>query len=178
MDLTEFIQVGYTLRPRGLKGELTIKFEFSLKEEKVSELKTLFLEIQPDVLPYFVENIKAQGDKFIIKFEDVTDRDKAFLLGNHKVHFPKNIFEDFFESPLKTTNYEALIGYSISDEENALLGKIEDILHLPQQKLAQISYKNREVLIPLNEESIMKVNEKEKRLQVKIPEGLLDIYLE
>jgi 16S rRNA processing protein RimM len=37
--------------------------------------------------------------------------------------------------------------------------------------------KGKEALIPLHEETILKVDNKKKQVVVELPEGLLDIYL-
>jgi 16S rRNA processing protein RimM len=39
-------------------------------------------------------------------------------------------------------------------------------------------YKGKEVLIPINDETILKVDRENKIMQVCLPDGLLDVYLE
>lgn len=176
MDLKEFILVGATLKPHGLQGEINIKFRFPLKKETVG-LKTLFLGAPPHTIPYFIEKLKAgSADKFLVKFEDVNSRNQALSLCNSKVYYYQAGFDDFFDSPVKNFNYENLIGFMLYDEDNFPLGKIDDILELPQQKLAQVIHKKKEILIPLHEEIIIRLDEKEKLIQVRIPDGLLDLY--
>ena len=41
-----------------------------------------------------------------------------------------------------------------------------------------VSYKETEILFPLNEDFIVEIDDEEKILTLDLPEGLLDIYLE
>jgi 16S rRNA processing protein RimM len=38
-------------------------------------------------------------------------------------------------------------------------------------------YQGNEALIPLHEESLEKIDKKKKQVHVKLPDGLLDIYI-
>jgi len=41
-----------------------------------------------------------------------------------------------------------------------------------------VSYQNKEIMFPLNEDMIVEIDEDEETILVDLPEGLLDIYLE
>jgi len=72
----------------------------------------------------------------------------------------------------------ALIGYTIFDEENEkVLGTIAEMIEQPHQLLAKIFIENKEVLIPLNESTLLEINRKKKEVLVDLPVGLLDVYL-
>ena len=72
----------------------------------------------------------------------------------------------------------ALIGYTIYDDENeVVLGTITEMIEQPHQLLAKIFIDNKEVLIPLNEATLLEINRKKKEVVVDLPEGLLDVYL-
>ncbi|MEM6699798.1 MAG: hypothetical protein AAF599_15455 [Bacteroidota bacterium] len=57
-----------------------------------------------------------------------------------------------------------------------MIGVIEEVIEMPQQEMAVINYKDKEVLIPMNEDFILEILEEEKILKVELPEGLLDLY--
>ena len=41
----------------------------------------------------------------------------------------------------------------------------------------QLTMNNKEVLIPLNESTLKKIDRKKKEVHVNLPDGLLEIYL-
>jgi 16S rRNA processing protein RimM len=63
--------------------------------------------------------------------------------------------------------------------ENGIeLGKIEEVIEQPHQLMVTILYKGNEAYIPLHEESLKGVDHGKKIVQVVLPDGLLDLYME
>ena len=60
---------------------------------------------------------------------------------------------------------------------DAPLGEILELIEQPHQLLCRLEIKGKEVLIPLHEETLQKVNHTKKEILVELPDGLLDIYL-
>ncbi len=56
------------------------------------------------------------------------------------------------------------------------LGEVIEVIEQPMQLLCKIMYKEVEALIPIHEESLVKIDKKKKQVHVALPEGLLDIY--
>jgi 16S rRNA processing protein RimM len=50
------------------------------------------------------------------------------------------------------------------------------VIEQPHQVLCTIIYKGNEALIPIHQDSLLKVDKKNKKVFVELPEGLLDIY--
>ncbi len=61
-------------------------------------------------------------------------------------------------------------------DEGEEIGEVIEVIEQPLQVLCKIIYKGNEALIPLHEESLLKVDKKKKQVHVNLPEGLLDIY--
>ena len=57
------------------------------------------------------------------------------------------------------------------------IGTLVKVMDLPRQSLLQIAFEDKEILVPLVDEVIMKVDRKKKELHIRAPEGLIDIYL-
>jgi 16S rRNA processing protein RimM len=62
----------------------------------------------------------------------------------------------------------------INDGEN--LGEILEVIEQPHQILCSILLNNKEALIPIHEDSLEKIDKKNRQVFVKLPDGLLDIY--
>jgi 16S rRNA processing protein RimM len=56
------------------------------------------------------------------------------------------------------------------------LGEIIEVIEQPHQILCTILYNGNEALIPVHEASLIKIDKKNRKVYVDIPEGLLDIY--
>ena len=71
--------------------------------------------------------------------------------------------------------YERFTGYNIEDATHGLVGKIDEVIEMPQQMMAVVVYRGREILIPLNEQFIVTADEEQSVLHMDLPDGLLDL---
>ena len=69
-----------------------------------------------------------------------------------------------------------MLGYSIIHNTESL-GEILELIEQPHQLLCRLEIEGKEVLIPLHEETLKKVDHKKKEVTVELPDGLLDVYL-
>ncbi|HXA02830.1 MAG TPA: hypothetical protein VNW99_12625, partial [Cytophagaceae bacterium] len=69
-------------------------------------------------------------------------------------------------------------GYQVNDKNLGMLGKITEVYIMPGQEMLAMAWKEKEVLIPVNEHILLKADHKKKILQVDLPEGLLDLYMD
>ena len=58
------------------------------------------------------------------------------------------------------------------------LAPIETVYSFTEASLLVMPYKGKEVLIPINDDTIEKVDRANKTVYVNLPDGLLDVYLE
>ena len=62
----------------------------------------------------------------------------------------------------------------INEEEE--LGEVCEVIEQPHQVLCKIMLNGKEALIPVHEDSLEKIDKKNRKLFVNLPDGLLDIY--
>jgi 16S rRNA processing protein RimM len=170
--MTDYFEIGYITKTRGLKGEVQVTFTFNQPE--LLKIKSVFIEINNKLVPYFVDNYKIPMPMVgYFNFEDIDHIDKAALLTKKKIFLPirlkpKRKKDEFF--------FTDLIGYTAEDQQKGVLGLIEDVREYPQQFLAAIQYQEKEVLIPLNEAFIVEIDKTKKLIVLDLPDGLLELY--
>lgn len=170
----EYIEIGYTQKAHGVKGEIKIFIEEEFIDE-LEHLEVLFLNVRGNVLPYFIEEKRGTGN-YIIKFEDVNDKEAAERIKAAAILAkPSDLkyWEPFEEQELF---YNHCIGYQMIDINDGDLGIIKEMLEYPQQELAIIEINGKEVLFPMNEQTVKGVDNDNKKVTVEMPEGLLTIH--
>ena len=174
MTTEECFRVGSILKPKGLKGELHLYVDFEGLEN--IKFNTLFIDTAGKLVPYFVASIKyLQKNAAYLVLEDVDTIEKASLLVRKNIYLPNKL------KPKKKKQEFTLMdlkGFTAIDENEGELGVISDIHQYPQQLIAAVTFKNCEVLFPLNEEIIKGIDLVKEIVTVDLPEGLLDIYLD
>ena len=110
--------------------------------------------------------MKRQGyrneEEILIKLEGVTTREAALKLTQKEVWFTEADLKKFSakSSPIN------LLGYTIINEENPL-GEIIEVIEQAHQMLCRLEIKKKEVLIPLNEDTLKKIDHKKKEVIVR-----------
>jgi len=65
----------------------------------------------------------------------------------------------------------------VVDQKMGKIGKVKYIYEANGNDLFAIEFQNKEILVPIHDEFIEKLNKKEKTIFLKLPDGLLDVYL-
>jgi 16S rRNA processing protein RimM len=171
--MAEYYNIGKFVAVHGLQGELLLKHELG-KKTSLKGLTALFVEEKKNsFLPWFIESTKIKSEEEIyIKLEGVNAREAAMKLAQKQVWLPETDFKKYAAKSAPAS----LLGYMVIDN-NETLGEILELIEQPHQLLCRLEIKGKEVLIPLHEGSLQKVDHKKKQVIVELPEGLLDIYL-
>ncbi len=173
MKIEDSFYIGYITKTKGLKGEVQVFFEYPDPEEL--ELKSVFVELNGKLVPYFISSFKLQSNQTgYFYFDDIDTIDKAEKLVRKKLYQPVSIRPERDEDEFLITD---LKGYIAHDERFGELGEIIEIHEYPQQFVAVVPYKFREILFPLNDEFIREIDEEEGIVYLDLPEGLIDVYL-
>ncbi len=174
MTTDDSFRLGSISKTRGLKGELQVFITF--EEPEKLKFNSLFIEIAGKLVPYFVTLFKLpQKNIAYLQLEDVDTIEKAVLLVKKDIYLPNKIKPKKKKSDFGLKDLLHFIAMDVNEGE---LGEIIEIHEFTQQLVATVSYKNQEVLFPLNESIIKSIDVVKGVVLVDLPEGLLDIYLE
>jgi 16S rRNA processing protein RimM len=170
--MPQYFKIGKFAASHGLHGDLVLQHSLG-KRTTLKGLETIYLEQSKDnFLPYFIEktSIKNETETFV-KLEGIDTKETARKLTPKEAWLEE---ADFNKYAAKAAPI-ALLGFSMIDGDTDL-GEIIEVIEQPHQVLCTIIYKGNEALIPVHEASLIKVDKKNRKVYVDLPEGLLDIY--
>ena len=165
----ELVEIGRTGRPHGIHGELALLID-EVYEDDLLEAKAVL--IGEPAIPYFVVSFRS-GGKLTVTLENFTTREAVSLLAGKPLWLPAD--QVTTDAPGDDTPYDGLVGYTIQAEGYPPLGPIEGIVDLPEHYLAELTYEERTVYIPLHEDLIVNVRETDTVLEMDLPAGLLEL---
>jgi 16S rRNA processing protein RimM len=170
--MNEYFKTGKLVATYGLKGELVYKHSLG-KKTSLKGLQAIFVEEGKDIfLPHFIESTKIKSDDEIwLKLEGVDTKEAAHKLTPKEVWLEAADFKKFAAKSAPIS----LLGYNLISQEGDL-GEILEVIEQPHQVLCTISYKGKEALIPINEAFLEKIDSKNRKVYINLPDGLLDIY--
>ena len=165
-------QLGYVIKKHGLQGEVNIFLDVDFPEE-YSTLESVLIELDQKLVPFFIERIDIRGQKAIVKLEEVNDADAADELKSARLYLPLDTLPELEEGQFY---FHQVIGYEVIDRKVGSIGPVKSIYDLPNQDLLGVIHRDQEVLVPVNDDIIKKVDHDKKVIEVELPDGLLDIY--
>jgi 16S rRNA processing protein RimM len=171
--MTEYFKIGKLVGTFGLKGEVVLLHSLG-KKSSLKDLKAIFIEEPKNsFLPWFIESTRIKNDEEVyIKLQDIHTKEDARKLVQKEAWLAEADFKKF---SAKTSPIN-LLGFEIREEDRSL-GRILEVIEQPHQILCRLEIEGKDVLIPLHEETILKIDRKKQQVIVALPPGLLEIYL-
>lgn len=171
--MAEYFKIGKLVAAHGLKGELVLRHVLG-KKTSLKGCQSVFIEEKRNsFLPWFIESSKVKSEEEVfLKLDGIDVREAAIKLLQKDVWLPE---PDFKQLVAKSAPVNFL-GYAIIQGKKSL-GPILEVIEQPHQVLCRLDINGKEILIPLNEGTLQKIDHKKKEIHVELPDGLLEVYL-
>lgn len=173
MTKDECYRLGKITKPFGVKGQVVFFLDVDSPEE-YAELDSAFVEIKNNLVPHFFHFDNINGNKATATFEELTPEEALSLVGCD-LYLPLDLL------PKLTGNqfyFHEVTGFNVIDETHGYIGQIESVLEYPAQPLFQIIKEGTEILIPIIDPVIKKVDREQKTIFIDAPKGLIELYLQ
>ena len=169
LRMNDLKTLAYIYKTHSYKGHVAIRWDIERLELDL-DMHFAFLVIDQKPVPFYVEEAFLKGQGMVIKFEDIDSEDAAKALIGYEVAFSKDdilVMDNQSLNDFKT--------YQVIDLDIGFLGTIEEVMPISGNDLAKISYKGKEVFLPLNEALIDSIDMYKKVIFYKTPAGILDL---
>ncbi len=168
----QYFKIGKFAASHGLTGHLVLVHSLG-KKTALKDIEALFIEESANnFMPYFIEETSVKNDAEIyVKIEGIDNKETARKLTPKEVWMTAADFNKYAakEAPI------SMLGYDLIDGQTNL-GEIIEVIEQPHQLLCTILYKGNEALIPVHQNNLIKMDQKNKKVYVEVPDGLLEIY--
>ena len=169
MKIEDCYYLGKVTKPFGYKGEVVLFLDVD-DMSLYQELDSVFVEMNNQLIPFFIETVHFKNNKAIVRFTDVRLEESQKLIGC-SLYLPLSLLPKLDG---KSFYFHEVKGFEVVDNEKGNIGSIENILDYPGQDLFQIIHNGKEILIPAIDSVIKSVDRAEKIIYITAPEGLID----
>jgi len=173
MDIDSCFQLGYIIKPHGLKGDVSIFIDAD-DPQTYRTLESVFIQQDNQLIPFFISKINISTNKAILALEESSNIGDASKLKGAKLYLPLSSLPELDKDQFY---FHEIIGYIANDKILGEIGTVTTIYNAGPQDLMAIDHKGIEVLLPINDETVGKVDNSKKLIFVNLPDGLIDIYL-
>lgn len=168
--MEEYLTVGKIINTHGVKGEMKV-IPLTSDISRFDYLKLVWLEEKGKLTEHYVEKARYQKNCVLLTLHGIDSMDKAealkdcYLKVDRKHALPLDENEFFIAD---------LIGCEVY-EDGILLGVITDVLQTGSNDIyVTKGEKYGEILIPALEDVVQKVDIEDRKIDVKLPEGLIE----
>ncbi|WP_397364500.1 ribosome maturation factor RimM [Olleya sp. R77988] len=175
MNIKDCFFLGKIVKKYSFKGELLIKLDTD-EPALYENLDSVLIDLRGNLVPFFIESSQLHKSELLrVKFEDVDTEADADSLIKSKIYLPLSFLPELEDDKFY---FHEIIGFNIEDKNFGHVGIITGVNDSTAQSLFEIDRDGIEILIPMNDEFISKVDKPNKTIIVETPEGLIDLYLE
>ena len=161
--------VGKIVKKYSFKGELLIKLD-SDDPEIYEDMDSVFVDLRNNLVPFFIESSQLHKSELLrVKFEQDAD-----ALLKCDIYLPLEFLPKLDDDKFY---FHEIIGFEVEDINFGKVGIVKSINDSTAQALFEIDRDGIEILIPMNDDFIKKVDKKNKTILLETPEGLIDLYL-
>jgi len=166
--------LGKIAKKFSFKGEVLIYLDTD-EPELYENMESVFVEFNNNLVPFFIENSNLhKGDFLRVKFEDVDDEAEADAIMGCEIYLPLNMLPKLEGNQFY---YHEVIGFEIEDQRLGVFGKIVSINDTSAQPLFEVVNGNVEILVPMIDQFLVKIDRENKKVIMNLPEGLVEMYL-
>lgn len=174
MNKSDCFFVGKIVKKYSFKGELLIKLDTD-EPELYENMESVFVELRNNLVPFFIESSQLHKSELLrVKFEDVDTEMDADSLLKCDLYLPLEFLPKLEDDKFY---FHEIIGFEVKDVNFGTVGIVKSINDSTAQALFEIDRDGIEILIPMNDAFIKKVDKKKKVITVETPEGLIELYL-
>lgn len=174
MQKKDCFYLGKIVTKYSFKGELVLKLDTD-EPELYQNMNAIFIEMGNNLVPFFIErSLLQKGNQLRVKFEDVNTEADADALLKAEVYLPLDLLPKLEGNKFY---FHEVIGFILEDIVYGKVGNIVGINDTTAQPLFEVKNGDIEILIPMIDDFIKKVDRKNKTIFIEAPKGLIEMYL-
>ena len=138
-------------------------------------MESVFVEFNNNLVPFFIENSSLHKNDFLrVRFEDVDNEEEADKIIGCPIYLPLKMLPTLSGNKFY---FHEVIGFEIEDKRIGVFGIIQSINDTTAQPLFEVLNGEVEILIPMIDKFLVKIDRENKKVIMDLPEGLIEMYL-
>ncbi len=167
--MKDYLELGQIVNTRGLRGEVKVN-PYTERMDRFEELDKIIVKTKNEQKEYEIEKVTYSKNQVILKLKTIDHIDYAEKLRGGMILVKKSDLEPLEEGVYYLAD---LIGLSVYDEENNLIGKVDDIYNTGANDIYVVKDDlGRQKLLPGIDEVIKQIDIENEKIIVHLIEGL------
>ena len=165
--------LGRIVRKHSFKGEVVLKLDTD-EPELYQEMESVFVNIGNNMIPFFIkDSLLQKGNQLRVNFETIQSEADADALLKAGVYLPLSMLPKLTG---KKFYFHEIIGFAAEDIAYGTIGTVTGVNDSTAQPLFEIEKEGMQILVPMIDDFIVKIDREQQKILLKTPAGLLDMY--
>ena len=165
-----YLAIGSIVGVHGIRGELKV-LALTDYPERFKPGQRVFVGREPALVAMEIVAARPHHGAWLVKLASIADRNAAELLRDQYLLIPES--EAMPLAPHENYVHD-LLGMAVATDAGESLGTLKEVLFTAANEVYVIAGPSGEILIPALRSVVLDVDLVERRMTVRLPEGLLD----
>lgn len=166
------LRVGVITSAHGIKGEVKV-FPTTDDAKRFKELKKVILDTGKEYIPMEIEHVKFFKNMVILKFRGYDNINEIEKYKSRDLLITRDQAVDLAPDEYFITD---LIGLAVVSDQGVELGTLKDVLETGANDVYVVAMKDgKELMLPAIGDCILNVDLEQRRMEVHVLEGLMDL---
>ena len=170
--MSELLLVGRVARAHGNKGQVIVNSETDFPADRFAEGNVLVVEQAGQQVERRIASVRFQQGRPIIALDGIETMDDAEALAGAELKLPAT---ELGPLPAQTYYRHDLVGCEVKTTDGTIVGKVTGVEGPLERSLLVVAAKGGEVMIPMVDAFIVRVDAANREIIVAPPEGLIDL---
>lgn len=169
--MPNYLNIGKIVNTHGIRGEVRIQSLTDHPEERYAKGSELVIELgRGEYTAVTVKSHRVHKSFDLLTFEEYTNINEVERFKTKMLQVDEALLPELDEGEYYTSQ---LIGAEVVDEADNHIGKLKEILFLPANDVWVVERSNKkDLLLPHIDSVILNVDIKQKKITVRVLEGL------
>lgn len=163
------LEVGKIVNTHGLRGEVKI-VPWTDSPDVFEDISFVYAKRRNEEIKLTLSGIKYQKNNIIVKFKEINSIEEAETFKNSTLTADRKMLGELPEGVYYIAD---LIGCEVYEEDKEKIGILSDVFNTGANDIYAVSReKKKDLLIPVTDDSIISVDILNKKIIVRLMEGL------
>lgn len=170
----DLFQVGRLGKSFGTQGNLKVSIFDNAWVEFLENYQFVFVSIKGDFVPFRIKQL----DPEVIEIDKIMSPEEAIVLAGKNLYVPiKDVDSELWEKLDSENLLFQIPEWRIFDSETQKFYESVKVEEYPQQTMASFAVDGKMIYLPLNDQTLERIDLTEKTLFVKIDADIWDLYI-
>ena len=174
MQKSDCFYLGKIVSKYSFKGEVLVKLDTD-EPEIYENMESVFVSLGNSLVPFFIKKCTLHKSNLLrIDFEEVESEAEADNIMGSELYLPLKFLPKLTGDKFY---YHEVIGFTLTDAVHGNIGTIQGVNDTTAQALFEAEKDGKQLLLPITDDIVKKVDRENKTIHVSAPEGLVELYL-